>query len=59
VAIQRHIASGCGINVSAACLMHLNRDYVYDGREYQFRTLSKIEDLTKEIDAIAGDCRFY
>ena len=50
VAIQRHVASGCGINVTAACLLHLNRDYVYDGQEYQLRELFKIEDLTKEID---------
>jgi predicted RecB family nuclease len=55
VAIQRHIASGSGITVTAACLMHLSRDYVYDGQEYQLLKLFKIEDLTKEIDTLAED----
>jgi len=41
--------------VAAACLMHLNRNYVHDGQEYGFRKLFKIEDLTKEIDKLDGD----
>lgn len=52
VAIQRHVVVGCGINVAAACLMHLNRDYVYDGQEYRFPKLFKTEDLTKEINKL-------
>jgi hypothetical protein len=55
VAIQRHVVAGCGADVAAACLMHLNRDYVYDGREYRLPTLFKIEDLTKEINKLDGD----
>jgi predicted RecB family nuclease len=55
VAIQRHVVSGCGIDVAAACLMHLNRDYVYDGQEYRIRKLFKIEDVTKEIRKINRD----
>lgn len=55
VAIQRHVVSGCGINVTAACLMHLNRDYLYDGQEYRLRKLFKIEDLTREIAKLDGE----
>jgi predicted RecB family nuclease len=55
VAIQRHVVAGCGINVAASCLMRLDRDYVYDGREYKLLKLFKIEDLTKEVDKLDGD----
>jgi hypothetical protein len=53
--IQRHVVAGCGINITAACLTHLNRDYVYDGREYRLQSLFEIKDLTKEIDKLGGD----
>ena len=33
VAIQRLVLEGCGFKV-VPCLMHLNRDYVYDGKQY-------------------------
>jgi predicted RecB family nuclease len=55
VAIQRHVLRGCGINVTAACLMHVNRNYVYGGQEYRLRHLFEIEDLTKEVDKMDGD----
>jgi hypothetical protein len=35
--------------------MHLNRDYVYDGRRYELEKLFTIEDLTKETDALRKD----
>ena len=34
VAIQRHVASGAGLKIASACLMHLNREYIYDGQRY-------------------------
>jgi hypothetical protein len=55
VAIQRHVASGAGLKISTACLMHLNSDYIYDGKRYDLSKLFVIEDLTKEIDSIAGE----
>jgi len=52
VAIQRHVVAGCSLNVAAACLMHLNREYVYDGREYRPEKLFSIEDTTAEVDGV-------
>jgi predicted RecB family nuclease len=49
VAIQKYVLEGCGLNLSEACLMHLNRDYVYDGREHDLRWLFIINDLTSDL----------
>src|ERR1039457_1739095 len=49
VAIQHHVVQGCGLNISSTCVMHLNRDYVYDGRSYDARKLFMIEDRTKRV----------
>lgn len=49
VAIQRRILEGLGMKV-IPCLMHLNRDYVYDGKRYDLEQLFHINDLTTETD---------
>jgi len=49
VAIQKYVLEQCGLKVSEACLMHLNRGYVYDGKEYQPGELFTICDLKEEI----------
>ena len=49
VAIQAHVLRGCGLDLSSCCLMHLNRDYVYDGRQYDPRELFAIRNLTRQI----------
>ena len=54
-AIQRHVASGAGLKISSACLMHLNSGYIYDGKRYDLNKLFVIEDLTADIDLIAGE----
>jgi predicted RecB family nuclease len=51
VAIQRLILEGLGVNV-IPCLMHLNREYVYDGKQYDLKELFVIEDLTDETAAL-------
>jgi hypothetical protein len=54
VGIQRQVVSGCGIELSAVCLMHLNREYVYLGGAYDLQQLFRIRDMdepTKEIDS--------
>lgn len=56
VAIQRHILEGCGFKV-IPCLMHLNREYVYDGRRYDLKRLFVIHDLTDEIKAIKEEVK--
>jgi hypothetical protein len=51
VAIQRLILENLGIKV-VPCLMHLNREYVYDGKQYDLEKLFIIEDLTDETAAL-------
>jgi len=51
VAIQRLILEGLGMKV-VPCLMHLNRDYVYDGKQYELEKLFIIRDLTNETAAL-------
>jgi predicted RecB family nuclease len=51
VAIQRLILEGLGMKV-VPCLMHLNREYVYDGKQYELEKLFVIRDVTKEITAL-------
>jgi predicted RecB family nuclease len=55
LAIQRQVLEGCGVKVSLACLMHLNRDYVFDGQEYDLDKLFIQKDLTHEIDRFSED----
>jgi hypothetical protein len=49
VAIQAHVLRGCGLDLSSSCLMHLNRDYVYDGLHYDPKELFAIRNLTRQI----------
>jgi hypothetical protein len=51
VAIQRLILESLGMKV-VPCLMYLNRDYVYDGKQYDLEKLFIIQDLTSETAAI-------
>ncbi len=55
VAIQGHVVQGCGIDLSSACLMHLNRDYVYDGERYDPAGLFYIKDLTRQVRRLDDD----
>ena len=49
VAIQKYVLEGCGLKLSESCLMHLNRDYVYNGRNYDLGKLYLINDLAKDV----------
>ena len=49
VAIQNHVLCACGLDVSSACLMHLNRDYRYDGTHYDPEKLFTIQNLTQQV----------
>ena len=51
VAIQRLILEGLGMTV-VPCLMHLNREYVYDGKQYDLEKLFVIRDVAKETAAL-------
>lgn len=52
VAIQKYVLEQLGLTVFHPCLMHLNRDYVYDGKSYQVDRLFTIADLKEEIEDI-------
>ena len=44
VAIQHHVLSSCGLDLSSAGLMHLNRGYRFDGRQHDLEALFTIRD---------------
>ncbi|MDP3938700.1 MAG: DUF2779 domain-containing protein [Deltaproteobacteria bacterium] len=48
VALQLHVIDGAGVSIRRAGLMHLNRDYVHPGGEYDLAKLLHLGDLTKE-----------
>lgn len=51
LAIQSDVVQGCGIALSAMCLMHINTDFVYEGGAIDVGRLFAIEDVT---DAVMG-----
>jgi predicted RecB family nuclease len=55
VAIQHHVLSACGLDISSACLMHLDRDYRYDGNEHDLGKLFTVRDLTKQVRKLDAD----
>lgn len=56
VAIQRLILEGLGMKV-APCLMLLNREYVYDGKQYDLKGLFITRDLTDQTNAIEQEVK--
>jgi predicted RecB family nuclease len=52
LAIQRHVLKGAGFDVTRVNLMHLNRDYVYDGKDYDVSDLFVVLEQRRE-DGIA------
>ena len=48
IGIQKHVLSGAGVNLEGTRLMHLNRDYVFDGRQYDVSRLFNVAELTQE-----------
>jgi hypothetical protein len=51
VAIQRFVLEGLGFKITP-CLMLLNREYVYDGRSYDFNKLFRVIELTTETERL-------
>jgi predicted RecB family nuclease len=48
IGIQKHVLSGAGINLEGTRLMHLNRDYVFDGLKYDVSRLFVIAEISRE-----------
>lgn len=55
VAIQRHVLAGCGLEIEAAGVMHVNRDYVHAGGALDITRLLSIVDVTAEVRELEGD----
>jgi len=55
LAVQVYVLEGAGMQVDRACLMHLNRDYVYQGGAYDLDQLFTCVDLTERVRAMQPD----
>lgn len=51
VALQLHVLRGAGVKIRRAGLLHLNREYVYQGGDYDLDRLFSLADLTEEAEA--------
>ncbi|TAM81091.1 MAG: DUF2779 domain-containing protein [Acidobacteria bacterium] len=54
IGIQQYVLHASGIQASP-CLMHLNRNYAYDGRDYDLRALFKVQNVGPEIEKLRGN----
>src|SRR2546429_8565980 len=48
IGIQKRVLSGAGVNLEGTRLMYLNRDYVFDGQEYDASCLFVIAEVPLE-----------
>jgi hypothetical protein len=58
VAIQYRVLSRGGIDVASACLAHINRGYVFDGRSIDVRRFFRIRNVTRRVDKLQHDLTF-
>jgi hypothetical protein len=52
VAIQHYVLEGCGLQIKRAGILHINNQYVYDGRNLDLQSLFSFADLTDETIAM-------
>jgi hypothetical protein len=52
VAIQSYVLDGCGLQITRAGILHINNQYVYDGRNLDLQSLFSFADLTDETIAM-------
>lgn len=57
VAVQYHVLQTAGLDLDRVCLMHINREYVFDGGELDFARFLILEDLTDDAIALQGFVR--
>lgn len=48
VGIQHHVLTGAGVEAEQVGLMHLNREYIFDGKEYDVSRLFTLAELEPE-----------
>jgi len=51
IAVQRHVLIGAGLDISAACLMHIDTGYLYAGGEIDLEALFAVEDVSAVVVA--------
>jgi len=49
VGIQYHVLRGSGLDIGRAGILHLNTQYVYDGRQLELGSLFTVSDLTEQV----------
>lgn len=52
VAIQSYVARNAGLKIRRACLMHLNKEYIYQGGDYDLDELFVIQDITNDVEPL-------
>jgi predicted RecB family nuclease len=57
VAIQARVVSRSGLDVASSCLMHVNRNYVFDG-SIDVRRFFRIRNLTRRVERLQPKLTF-
>ena len=52
VAVQCYVLEGCGLKISRAGILHINNQYVYDGRSLDLKALFVFKDLKDQVKAM-------
>ena len=55
IAVQVYVAEGSGLSVTSAYLVHINREYVYDGESYELKRLFRSEDVSEKVRSYISD----
>jgi len=55
VGVQLYVLNGCRIPIGRACLIHLNKEYVYQGGDYDLSQLFSAEDITDDVQQVQSD----
>ena len=58
VAVQWYVLRGAGQEIDKSFLMHVNNQYVYDGKELNLNTFFICSDVTKEVVILQVDPQF-
>jgi predicted RecB family nuclease len=51
LAVQAYVLAGAGITLVGTCLMHINTQYVYDGKTLDLNQLFAVHDLSEHVAA--------
>lgn len=52
IGIQQYILNGSGINIRRTCIGLINKEYIYQGGEYDLPQLIFIEDVTEKVNNV-------